>query len=122
VVLPARGRDGVAHPGGRRGARHPDRAGETFLLPPRIPHSPQRGPDSIGIVIERKRLPGEDDGLLWFCENCNAKVYEEYFFLHDIEKDFPPVFDRFYSSIEHRTCQACGHVNPAPSKYVMPDT
>jgi 3-hydroxyanthranilate 3,4-dioxygenase len=100
----------------------PIRAGETFLLPPRTPHSPQRAPESIGLVIERRRLPHEQDGLLWFCENCNAKVYEEYFHLHDIETDFPPVFDRFYSSREHRTCRVCGHVNPAPAKYVMPDT
>ena len=100
----------------------PIRAGETFLLPPRTPHSPQRMPDSIGLVIERRRLPHEDDGLQWYCENCNAKVYEEYFHLHDIEQDFPPVFDRFYSSAEHRTCKACGHLNPAPARYTMPDT
>jgi 3-hydroxyanthranilate 3,4-dioxygenase len=108
--------------GSRKVRDIPIRAGETFLLPPRVPHSPQRGPDSIGLVIERRRLPHEDDGLLWFCENCNAQVYAEYFHLHDIEKDFPPVFDRFYSSKEHRTCKACGHLNPAPSRYVMPDT
>ena len=100
----------------------PIRAGEIFLLPPRIPHSPQRAADSIGLVIERKRLPHEDDGLLWFCERCNTKIYEEYFHLEDIETDFPPVFERFYSSKEHRTCKACGHLNPAPAKYVMPDT
>ena len=100
----------------------PIRAGETFLLPPRTPHSPQRFADSIGLVIERKRLPHEKDGLLWFCERCNTRLYEEYFHLHDIETDFPPVFERFYSSADHRTCKQCGHVNPAPSKYVMPDT
>jgi 3-hydroxyanthranilate 3,4-dioxygenase len=100
----------------------PIRAGEIFLLPPRVPHSPQRMPDSIGLVIERKRLAHEDDGLLWFCERCNHKVYEEYFHLHDIEKDFPPVFERFYSSVEHRTCGQCGYLNPAPDRYVMPDT
>ena len=100
----------------------PIRAGETFLLPPRVPHSPQRGPDSIGIVIERRRLAHENDGLLWFCEVCNHKVYEEYFFLQDIETDFPPVFDRFYASKEHRTCANCGHLQPAPLRYVMPDT
>jgi 3-hydroxyanthranilate 3,4-dioxygenase len=98
------------------------RAGETFLLPPRTPHSPQRMPDSVGLVIERRRLPHEDDGLQWYCEACNAKVYEEYFHLRDIEQDFPPVFDRFYSSREHRTCKACGHLNPAPARYTMPDT
>jgi len=100
----------------------PIRAGETFLLPPRTPHSPQRFADSIGLVIERKRLPHEQDGLLWFCERCNTKLYEEYFHLHDIETDFPPVFDRFYSSRGHRTCGACGLVNSAPARYVMPDT
>ncbi len=100
----------------------PIKAGETFLLPPRVPHSPQRMPDSIGLVIERKRLAHEDDGLLWFCEQCNHKLYEEYFHLHDIEKDFPPVFDRFYSSVERRTCKQCGYLNPTPQRYVMPDT
>ncbi|MEH6414074.1 3-hydroxyanthranilate 3,4-dioxygenase [Pseudomonas sp. CGJS7] len=100
----------------------PIRAGETFLLPARVPHSPQRMPDSIGLVIERKRLPHEDDGLLWFCEQCNHKIYEEYFHLRNIETDFPPVFERFYSSRAHRTCSQCGHLNPAPARYVMPDT
>ncbi|MCC8363400.1 3-hydroxyanthranilate 3,4-dioxygenase [Lysobacter sp. A6] len=100
----------------------PIRAGQTFLLPPRVPHSPQRMPDSVGIVIERKRLDHELDGLLWYCEQCNTKLYEEFFKLVDIENDFPVVFDRFYSSAEHRTCKQCGHLNPAPAKYVMPDT
>jgi 3-hydroxyanthranilate 3,4-dioxygenase len=100
----------------------PSAPGQTFLLPPRVPHSPQRMPDSVGLVIERKRLPHEKDGLLWFCEQCNTKLYEEFFTLQNIEQDFPPVFDRFYSSREHRTCKSCGHVNPAPAKYVMPDT
>jgi len=100
----------------------PIRAGETFLLPGRTPHSPQRAAGSVGLVIERKRTAGERDGLMWFCERCNYKLYEEFFELDDIEQDFPPVFDRFYASRDHRTCGQCGHVNPAPSKYVMPDT
>lgn len=95
----------------------PIRAGEIFYLPPRVPHSPQRMPDSIGLVIERRRLAGEKDGLLWFCERCNHKLYEEYFVLDSIEHDFPPVFERFYGSTEARTCAACGHLNPAPAKY-----
>ena len=95
----------------------PIRAGEIFYLPPGVPHSPQRMANSIGLVIERKRLPGERDGLLWFCERSNHKLYEEFFVLQNIEQDFPAVFDRFYHSIEARTCGACGHVNPAPDKY-----
>lgn len=95
----------------------PIRAGEVFYLPPRIPHSPQRMPDSIGLVVERKRLPHELDGLLWYCERCNTKLYEEFFVLRDIEHDFPAVFEHFYRSTEHRTCKGCGHLNPAPAKY-----
>ena len=95
----------------------PIRAGEIFYLPARVPHSPQRMPNSIGLVIERKRLPGEMDGLLWFCERCNHKLYEESFILQNVEQDFLAVFDRFYGSAEARTCKACGHLNPAPDKY-----
>jgi len=95
----------------------PIRAGETFYLPPRVPHSPQRMAGGIGLVIERKRLPHEQDGLLWYCERCNTKLFEEFFTLRDVEQDFPPIFDRFYRSHEHRTCKACGHLNPAPAKY-----
>lgn len=95
----------------------PIRAGEVFYLPPRIPHSPQRMPGSIGLVVERRRLPHELDGLLWYCERCNHKLYEEFFPLVDVETDFPPVFEHFYRSTEHRSCKACGHLNPAPAKY-----
>ena len=44
----------------------PIRAGEVFYLPPRVPHSPQRYADSIGLVIELKRNPDELDGFMWF--------------------------------------------------------
>ena len=93
------------------------KAGEMFYLPPRTPHSPQRSAGGVGLVIERKRLPHEKDGLMWFCERCNHKLYEEFFGLENIETDFPAVFDRFYRSTEHRTCDACGHLNPAPGQY-----
>ena len=94
----------------------PIRAGEMFYLPPRTPHSPQRMPGSVGLVIERRRLPHEKDGLLWFCENCNGKLYEEYFVLQNIEKDFPPVFEHYYGSLEARTCKHCGHVGQPSAK------
>jgi 3-hydroxyanthranilate 3,4-dioxygenase len=95
----------------------PIKAGEIFYLPPRVPHSPQRMPGGVGLVIERRRLAHELDGLQWYCERCNHKLYEEFFPLVDIETDFPAVFERFYRSIEHRTCGQCGHLNPAPQKY-----
>lgn len=92
----------------------PIRAGEILLLPPRVPHSPQRPAHSVGLVIERARRPGERDGLQWYCERCAALLYEEYLELKDIETQFPPVFARFYSSLEHRRCRQCGTVCAAP--------
>ena len=92
----------------------PIRAGEVFYLPPRVPHSPQRMPGSIGLVVERRRLPHERDGLLWFCERCNHKLYEEFFHLGNIETDLPKVFARYHASLELRTCSECGHVDPLP--------
>ncbi len=95
----------------------PIKAGEMFYLPPHVPHSPQRMPDSVGLVIERKRLAHEQDALMWFCERCNVKIYEESFHLTDIENQFHAVFERFYRSAAHRTCTACGNLNPAPARY-----
>jgi len=95
----------------------PIKAGEMFYLPPKVPHSPQRMAGGVGMVIERKRRPGEKDGLLWYCETCNDPLFSEYFALENIETQFQAVFDRFYRSREHRTCSNCGHFNPAPAAY-----
>ncbi|MDH3647272.1 MAG: 3-hydroxyanthranilate 3,4-dioxygenase [Gammaproteobacteria bacterium] len=92
----------------------PIKEGEIFLLPPRLPHSPQRFADTIGLVIERTRRPGEKDGFMWYCENCHEKLYEEYLDLVDIVSQLPPIFDRFFSSTEHRTCQRCGDIMDRP--------
>ena len=45
----------------------PIREGEIFLLPPLLPHSPQRLANTVGLVIERQRRAGERDGLQWYC-------------------------------------------------------
>ena len=86
------------------------RAGDIFLLPPNTPHSPQREAGSVGLVIERRRREGELDSLQWYCEKCVNKLYEETFFLTDIEAQFPAVFERYYNS-EHVNCKKCGHKN-----------
>lgn len=96
----------------------PIKEGEIFLLPGKTPHSPQRGANTVGLVIEKVREGKEIDGFLWFCENCHAKLYEEYFHLTDIVSQLPPVMERFYSDVEKRTCKECGAVMepPAPKK------
>ncbi|MEP6925368.1 MAG: 3-hydroxyanthranilate 3,4-dioxygenase [Pyrinomonadaceae bacterium] len=92
----------------------PIREGEIFLLPPRVPHNPVRGANTVGLVIERKRRNGEKDGLLWFCESCNQKLYEEYFELDDITTQFQGVFKRFYGDENLRACKHCGTVMQPP--------
>jgi 3-hydroxyanthranilate 3,4-dioxygenase len=96
----------------------PIRQGEMFLLPAKVPHSPVRPEGSIGLVIEVKRTNGEQDGLLWFCEQCNTKLHESYFHLDNIEKDFLPRFRHYYSSENLRTCPACQHVMEADKRFV----
>lgn len=92
----------------------PIREGEIFLLPPRVPHNPVRGANTVGLVIERKRRDGELDGLLWFCESCNEKLFEEYFQLTDIVNQFQGVFRKFYGDEALRTCRKCGAVIEPP--------
>lgn len=96
----------------------PIKAGEIFLLPPRVPHNPCRPANTVGLVVERRRRPGEKDGLLWFCEVCNHKLYEEYFPLNNIETDFGRVFQKFYGSEDLRTCKNCGSVMEPPAQPV----
>jgi len=90
--------------------------GSIFMLPGKTPHSPQRGPNTIGLVIEKVRRDGEIDGFLWYCENCGQKLYEEYLEMTDIVSQLPPIMNRFYSNIDLCTCSNCGHVMEDPKK------
>lgn len=93
--------------------------GEMYLHPAKIPHSPARTKDSIGLVIEKRREgKGYQDGLIWHCEKCNELLHEVYFELHNIEKDFLPHFAYFYGSEDLRTCKNCGHVMETDPKFV----
>ena len=86
----------------------PIREGDIFLLPPKVPHSPQRPENTIGLVIERKRLKGELDGFVWYCESCQSRMHEEFIPLKNIVTDLPLVFERFYGDISNSTCKNCG--------------
>ncbi len=94
----------------------PIREGEVFLLPPEVPHSPQRPAGSVGIVVERRRTPTELDGFSWYCERCGHCLHLERVAVRNIETQLPEIFARFYSSVAHRTCGACGTVMQAPGK------
>lgn len=92
----------------------PIREGEVFLLPPEMPHSPQRFSDTVGLVVERPRVAGERDGFMWYCDDCDALLYEHYLQLENIETQLAPIFETFYADEALRTCGQCGAVMPAP--------
>ncbi|MCS6935039.1 MAG: 3-hydroxyanthranilate 3,4-dioxygenase [Chitinophagales bacterium] len=92
----------------------PIREGEIFLLPARTPHSPRRKENTVGLVVEMKRPPGVLDAFQWYCETCNQKLYEEKMRVDDIVKDLPGVMEKFYASVELRTCKNCGDVLEPP--------
>jgi len=89
-----------------------------FLLPPKTPHSPQRGANTVGLVIEKIREDEEEekDAFMWFCENCGNKLHEDTVFVKDIVKQLPPIMDKFWSSTDLRTCKKCGTVMEPPVK------
>mgnify|MGYP003562867492 CR=1 FL=1 len=76
--------------------------GEIFLLPAKVPHSPQRGANTIGLVIEYPRPAGVMDKLQWYSDEDGSLIYEEEFALADIETDLPKIFDRYHKTVEKR--------------------
>ena len=96
----------------------PIKEGEMFLLPAKVPHSPMRSEGSIGLVIELKRAATDQDGLMWFCDNCNTKLHDTYFKLTNIERDFLPRFKEYYASEPLRTCPNCKEVMQADERFV----
>ena len=90
--------------------------GDIYLLPPKVPHSPQRKANTIGLVIEYPRKKKMKDALEWYCENCNHPLYRKKFKLDDIETDMPGIFDKYYGNEKKRTCDNCGTVMQPPEK------
>ena len=89
------------------------------MLPGNIPHSPIRGANTVGLVIERVRKGTNlTDGLMWFCDVCNHKLKEYKFPLENIEHDFISRFREFYGSEEMRACDNCGHVMEVDERFV----
>lgn len=77
--------------------------GEVFVLPSRIPHSPQRLENTVGLVIERERLPEESDGLRYFCEDGVTPLWEKWFHCEDLGTQLVPIIKEYFSSEPFRT-------------------
>ena len=52
------------------------KAGELFLLPANVPHSPRRPDGSWTFVVERTRHSKEQDRFIWVCEACGNTLHE----------------------------------------------
>lgn len=86
-----------------------------FLLPPKIPHSPQRPANTIGLVVERRRRSGERDHLQWYCDKCDGLLFDASFELVDLGSQLKPVIEKFYGDEKLRTCKKCGTVMEVPA-------
>jgi 3-hydroxyanthranilate 3,4-dioxygenase len=86
--------------------------GDVFLLPKHVRHSPQRPAGTIGLVIEMPRPEGAMDAFEWYCSNCHGLVHRAELRLKSIVRDLPPIFEKFYGSVEERRCKNCGTAHP----------
>lgn len=98
---------------------HVIREGETFFIPPNVAHAPCRPPETLGLVIERRRPEGEIEHQLFYCEECHALVHDQAFDCADIVHHFRKAMEEFWADPIRSTC-ACGHRVPKPGPYVMP--
>lgn len=98
----------------------PIREGEIYLLPPHLRHSPQRpDPESIGLVVEYQRAPGELDGFEWACTNCAERVKRVEVQVQEIDKDLPPLFAAFDADLEARTCWNCSTIHGGKGAHLV---
>jgi len=84
------------------------REGNTFFVPGNVPHSPTRPPNTLGLVVERRRPPGETEHLQFYCDNCDQLVYDVEFDCKDIVKHFAQAMEDFWADPDLSTCKNCG--------------
>ncbi|XP_034041453.1 3-hydroxyanthranilate 3,4-dioxygenase [Thalassophryne amazonica] len=77
--------------------------GEMFLLPARIPHSPQRQTNTMGLVVERMRLPTETDCLRYYVDNTTDILLEKWFYCQNLGTQLEPIIKEFMASEQFKT-------------------
>ncbi|KAI5958860.1 BNA1 [Candida theae] len=85
--------------------------GDSFLLPPNVPHNPCRYENTIGIVVEQDRPEGVNDAIRWYCSNCEEIIYHKDFHLTDLGTQIKDAIVEFDSNLDNKTCKKCGQVN-----------
>ena len=89
--------------------------GEIYLMPRDTIHSPQRPPNTVGLVIELKAKKGEIDNMYWYCEKCNEMLHKETFNLKNIVTELPPLMEKYFSNEQLRKCKKCGTIMDKPN-------
>ncbi|XP_075933247.1 3-hydroxyanthranilate 3,4-dioxygenase [Anarhichas minor] len=77
--------------------------GQMFLLPARIPHSPQRQANTVGLVVERRRLLTETDCLRYFVDNTTCTLFEKWFYCENLGTQLVPIIKEFMASKQAKT-------------------
>jgi 3-hydroxyanthranilate 3,4-dioxygenase len=90
--------------------------GEVMIINAYTPHSPVRPPGTLGLVVERPRVPGEKDGIVWYCDACGETLQHLEMDCQDIETQLKAALDAFNADLARRTCTACGHILPDPAQ------
>lgn len=86
------------------------KAGEMFLLPANVPHSPRRGEGSWTLVIERRRRRDEIDRFVWYCPRCSNSIYEASVYFNDPSDAVTKAYEALRADEKLRTCRQCGHM------------
>jgi 3-hydroxyanthranilate 3,4-dioxygenase len=86
------------------------KAGDIFLLPNNIPHSPRRADGSWTLVVERKRAKEEIDRFIWPCEECGSKLYETEVHFDDPGDAVKKATESLKADPALATCKNCGTV------------
>ena len=96
------------------------REGEIFLLPPKVPHSPRRPRNTVGLVVEQIRQSGMIDKLQWSSDDTGELVYEAPFKLENIQTDLKRIMDEFWANPDLRRNKSTGSIIAPPTEAQPP--
>jgi 3-hydroxyanthranilate 3,4-dioxygenase len=85
-------------------------AGELFLMPRRMPHSPRRADGSWTLVVERTRRANEMDHFIWPCEKCGNTIYATEVRFDDPGDAVKNATASLQADSALATCRKCGQV------------
>jgi len=86
------------------------KAGDLFLLPANVPHSPRRADGSWTFVVERTRRPEEQDRFVWICEECSNTLHETTVRFDEPSDAVATATAAMKADPKLATCSRCGEV------------